>query len=99
MSKHVVEELYPECCEAMRAFFDDCYKLFLAKQHDRGPENIARFGDKGIVIRMEDKQSRIKRIIWDGIEPQVSEPVEEEFKDQAVYAGLATVVRAGKWGK
>jgi len=99
MSKHPVEEKYPECCKAMQEFFAEAYQLFLRKNNDRGPENIEKFGDKGIVLRMEDKQARIKRIIWDGIEPQVSEPVEAEFMDQAVYSAIGTVWRAGKWGK
>ena len=99
MSKHPVEEKYPECCAAFRAFQEDAYKLFLDKQHDRGPAGIALFGDKGVVVELDKKQARIKRIIWDGIEPKVSEPVEVELMDMANYAAIATIVRAGKWGK
>jgi hypothetical protein len=72
-------------------------KLFDIKQSDRGPENIRVFGSKGCVLRMQDKMSRIITIDWHGKEPRVSEPVENEYADMAVYALIARVVKKGLW--
>jgi hypothetical protein len=96
---HPVEKLRPETCKAMMEFLNDCYQIFLAKQNDRGPGNISKFGSKGIVLRMCDKQERIERIVWDEIKPEVSEPVENEYVDMATYCAIDSVVREGKWGK
>lgn len=71
--------------------------LFDAKQHDRGPENIARFGERGVLIRVTDKLSRIHRICWDGVRPQVSEPVENEWADLSVYGVIARLCSSGNW--
>lgn len=71
--------------------------LFDKKQHDRGPGNIAMFGAKGIVVRLQDKFSRIYRIVWDEKAPKVSEPVENEFADTSIYGMIARVVMRDKW--
>jgi hypothetical protein len=98
-SGHPVEERCPETCEAIRTFFNECYQLFLVKQNDRGPLNISEFGRKGIVLRICDKYSRIKRIIWDEVVPEVSEPVENEYADLAVYSAIDYTLSKDKWGK
>lgn len=72
-------------------------ELFDRKQHDRGPENIARFGERGVLIRLADKQARLHKIVWDGVEPKVSEPVEQEWADTSVYGVIARLCRAGVW--
>ena len=99
MKEHPVESMYPETCASVRGFFNECYELFLAKQQDRGPQNIAEFGREGIVLRICDKYARIKRIIWDNIVPEVSEPVENEYKDLAVYSAIDSSFSQNKWGK
>lgn len=72
-------------------------RLFDHKQHDRGPENIAQYGEKGVLIRCTDKLARIKRIVWDDVEPAVSESVEAEWADLSVYGVIARMVRGGNW--
>lgn len=71
--------------------------LFDFKQGDRGPGNIAAFGERGVVMRLADKHSRLKTIVWDGKEPRLSEPVENEYADMSVYPIIARLVRAGWW--
>jgi hypothetical protein len=96
---HPVEQLCPATCGRIREFFNECYELFLVKQNDRGPGNISQFGRKGIVLRICDKYSRIKRIIWDEIVPEVSEPVENEYMDLAVYSAIDYTLSKEDWGK
>lgn len=102
-SQSLSERIYEElgCTETLtwpfiRIVLEDI-QLFDKKQHDRGPGNIARFGEKGIIIRMTDKMERINTIVWEGKEPKVSEPVEQEYADMSVYGVIARMVRKGEW--
>ena len=71
--------------------------LFDKKQSDRGPTNIAAFAEKGILIRCFDKMARLKTILWDGREPKVSEPIENEWADLSVYGVIARICMKGEW--
>ena len=89
------------CTEALtlpfiRIVLEDI-QLFDKKQHDRGPGNIQRFGEKGIIIRMADKYEKIYTSGWEGRELKGSEPVEQEYADMSVYSVIARLVRKGEW--
>lgn len=71
-------------------------KLFDGKQHDYGSENIAAFGEKGVVVRMNDKMARLRRLVWLD-EPAVNEAIEDSYADIGVYSVIARLCRAGKW--
>lgn len=72
-------------------------KLFDKKHHDRGPRNILEFGESGVLVRCFDKLARLKRLVWEGVAPKVSEPVEAEWRDLSVYGVIARLVRKGVW--
>lgn len=99
----LVEDIYAclSCTEPLtRQFIDVALRdiaLFDRKQHDRGPGNIAPYGEQGVLVRTADKLSRLTRIVWDGVEPKVSEPVEQEWADMSVYGVIARMCRAGVW--
>ena len=80
----------------IRQVLDDI-TLFDLKQHDRGPGNIQRFGEKGIIIRMADKYEKIYTSGWEERTLVGSEPVEQEYADMAVYSVIARLVRKGEW--
>ena len=71
--------------------------LFDRKQSDRGPENIIKFGEKGVLVRVVDKVARLEKLVWEGKVPKISEPVESEWADISNYGVIARLVRSGEW--
>ena len=57
----------------------------ISKQHDYGHDNILAFREEGLVVRLWDKISRLKNLIWNKGTPQ-NEPIEDTFIDIAGYA-------------
>ena len=48
------------------------------KQHDYGPENIARFGRQGLMVRMHDKVARLENLLENGRSPAVQGEAERD---------------------
>ena len=71
-------------------------KLFVKKQHDYGPGNIAEFGEVGVLVRLNDKMERLKNLVLNGLEAS-NESIEDTLDDIASYAIIMRIVRAGKW--
>ena len=112
-----MEQQYTECTNELLDNFQKAYKLWCAKQHDYGDSNIRlgldlsssssessqnnRFAQLGIVIRMNDKISRLINLYKkDKIEASaVSESVEDTAIDLMNYANMLMVLRERKWGK
>ena len=116
MITNEIEEQYPECTNELLDNFQKAYKLWCAKQHDYGDSNIRlgldlssssessqnnRLAQLGIVIRMNDKISRLINLYKkDKIEASaVSESVEDTAIDLMNYANMLMVLRERKWGK
>jgi len=59
--------------------------VVIAKQHDYGHDNILAFKEQGLVVRIWDKMSRLKNLLWKNIEPK-NESIEDTFTDIAGYA-------------
>jgi hypothetical protein len=102
MIDSVVEQLFEElgCTEALtRAYIEIVLSdiaTFDRKQHDYGPENIAAFGEKGVVVRMNDKMARLRNLVW-GDKPASNEAVEDSYADLSVYGVIARMCRTGVW--
>ena len=103
LKAYVVKEIFyaldcnePLTMEFIKIVLTDI-ALFDRKQHDRGPENIARHGERGALLRMWDKLARVNTIVWEGRQPVISEPVEAEWADLSVYGVIARMCRAGVW--
>ena len=116
MITNEMEEQYPECTNELLDNFQKAYKLWCAKQHDYGDSNIRlgldlssssessqnnRLAQFGIVIRMNDKISRLINLYKkEKIEASaVSESVEDTAIDLMNYANMLMVLRERKWGK
>ena len=65
--------------------------LVIEKQKDYGPDNVMMFKEKGLVVRLWDKMSRLKTLVWGEREPKY-ETIEDSFKDTAGYAIIALMV-------
>jgi hypothetical protein len=93
---------YLECTEPLTreiigVALDDI-KTFDRKQHDYGSGNIAKFGERGVLVRASDK---LERLINLANRPDVAtnESIEDSWRDLTVYGMIARLCRAGKWPK
>ena len=112
-----MEERYPECTNELLDNFDKAYSLWCRKQHDYGDSNIRlgldlsssssecsqnnRLAQLGIVIRMNDKISRLTNLYKkDKINSSaVLESIEDTCIDLMNYANMLMALKKGKWGK
>lgn len=112
-----MEERYPECTNELLDNFDKAYSLWCRKQHDYGDSNIRlgldlsssssecsqnnRLAQLGIVIRMNDKISRLTNLYKkDKINSSaVLESIEDTCIDLMNYANMLMVLKKGKWGR
>jgi hypothetical protein len=76
----------------------ECAKLFDKKQHDYGSENIAQFGDLGVLIRLNDKIQRLRTLMLSGEKPEFSEEgLEDTWIDIHVYSVIGLMCMKGVW--
>ena len=68
--------------------------LFDKKQHDYGPDKIAKFGVTGVLVRSSDK---IERLINLQDKPEMNESIVDSWQDLSVYGAIARVVMENKW--
>ncbi len=105
-----MEEEWPEMTIEFKRLQQVQYELFLHKQHDYGPGNIAvgthlqtqdeiHLSLTGLWFRMNDKIQRLKNMLLSGRESAVDEPLEDAYLDISNYGIMATIVKNGKWGK
>ena len=106
-----MENKYPEMTAEFLQIQSEQYELFLRKQHDYGPQNVAvgsllktkediKLSLLGLWFRIQDKTERIKTLLMRGGETSVQdEPVVDSFNDISVYGIMAQVVARGKWAK
>tara|TARA_R100000329_G_C7518606_1_gene182831 strand:+ start:91 stop:564 length:474 start_codon:yes stop_codon:yes gene_type:complete len=61
------------------------------KQNDYGPENIARFMHKGIILRLHDKVARLENLLNNGIEAK-NEAIDDTYMDIVGYAVIGLML-------
>jgi len=62
-------------------------KILIKKQRDYGPENIARFGRKGLLVRLHDKVARLENLSAQGSSPE-NEAVVDTYLDIIGYCAI-----------
>ena len=80
--------------EACRSTALKVAEVVIAKQHDYGHDNILAFKEQGLVVRIWDKMSRLKNLLWKNIEPK-NESIEDTFTDIAGYAIIGLMLAEG----
>jgi hypothetical protein len=63
------------------------HQTLVRKQKDYGPENIRRFGRKGLLIRLHDKVARLENLDGGGRDPE-NESVIDTFLDIIGYCAI-----------
>tara|TARA_Y100001973_G_C5096106_1_gene280072 strand:- start:212 stop:595 length:384 start_codon:yes stop_codon:yes gene_type:complete len=106
-----MEKKYPDMTSEFKKIQREQYELFLHKQHDYGPQNIAvgqmlvneeekRLSLMGIWFRINDKVERIKTILMRGDNGSLEgEGLVDSYSDISNYGVMAQVVARGKWAK
>ena len=106
-----METKYPQMTSEFKRIQKDQYELFLRKQYDYGPQNIAvgtalindedkRLSLMGIWFRINDKVERIKTLIMRGDDGSLKdEGLVDSYSDISNYGVMAQVVARGKWAK
>ena len=70
--------------------------MLAGKQADYGYENINRFGQDGIIVRMHDKIARLENLAAKDADP-MNEPVMDSFMDLVGYCIIGMMVNYGIW--
>lgn len=70
---------------------DDFSAVLVTKQHDYGPENIARFGRIGLLVRLHDKISRLINLLRRGVEPK-NESLRDNYMDVINYCAIGMML-------
>jgi len=106
-----MEHKYPEMTSEFLMIQQEQYELFLRKQHNYGPQNVAvgsllktkediKLSLLGLWFRMNDKIERMKTLLLRNVTNSVEgEPVTDSFSDVSNYGVMAQVVARGKWAK
>ena len=81
--------------EFIRVALEDI-KTFDRKQHDYGSENIAAFGELGVLVRANDKMARLRNLHKFNTRAS-EESIEDSWRDLSVYGIIARMVRAWIW--
>ena len=81
--------------EALRIAVDNI-QVMDSKQRDYGSNNIAAFGEYGVLVRTWDKVSRLKNLLQNNSEPK-NESIEDSWLDLANYAIIGVLCRRGLW--
>lgn len=68
------------------------------KQSDYGPSNIARHGQLGVVVRLDDKIARLSNLLANKTVPKF-ESIEDTWHDIANYGIIGSMVCRGDWPK
>ena len=72
------------------------HKTLVRKQRDYGPENIRRFGRKGLMIRLHDKVARLENLDGGGRGPE-NESVIDTFMDIVGYCAIGIMWERGEF--
>jgi len=66
-------------------------RVLVSKQHDYGPENIARFGRIGLLVRLHDKIARLDNLSRRGVEPK-NESLRDNYMDVINYCAIGMML-------
>ena len=96
---NTIELCSPQQKKLFEQFIDrqlELSQVFISKQLDYGPDNIAKFGEIGTIIRMNDKFERLLNLVFANKEAK-NEAIEDTYDDISVYAIIARLCRTNNW--
>lgn len=85
-----------EMGQAAFRYFASAAVLLDSKQRDYGSGNISAFGEKGVIVRMNDKIERLKTLVWNDKAP-THEKVSDTWLDICNYGIIGLMCHTGEW--
>ena len=84
--------------EACRTTALSIAETVIQKHKDYGVDNILIFRERGLIVRVFDKISRLKNIVWNNDDHvNVPESVDDTWKDMAGYAIIGLMLSQGNF--
>ena len=65
---------------------EKCFELGVKKNADYGDDNILRFGEKGLIVRISDKYSRVQNLLKKNSRSVGDEKIEDTLEDIINYS-------------
>lgn len=101
---------YPKMSKEFLKIQQEQFQMFCEKNHDYGAENISmgtqmktdedkKLSLTALVIRLNDKMSRLLNLIIKKNKKNKNEPIEDSFMDMSIYSIISLIVQRGSWGK
>lgn len=84
--------------EAFLRVLQEMYETFCRKQRDYGRGNIAKFGESGVMIRLNDKVERLVNL-WKKQQMPENESTDDTWVDVATYGAIGLMCSRGQWPK
>lgn len=75
---------------------EDMWRTLCSKQNDYGPNNIARFGSSGVLLRMHDKVARLENLIGNGLTVE-NESLHDTYLDLVGYSVIGMMLDDGSF--
>ena len=75
---------------------ENLIETLVRKQNDYGPENIARFGRDGVLVRLHDKIARLENLAAKD-EPPMNESVSDNYLDVIGYCSVGAMWESGEF--
>jgi len=75
---------------------DFVWRTLCSKQNDYGPDNIARFSHKGLILRLHDKVARLENLVANN-RAATNEPVEDTYMDIIGYSIIGLMLLDGSF--
>ncbi len=94
-----IADLPPSHVDIILDFFNcqiDALEVFIHKQYDYGPNNVANFGDVGILIRLNDKIERLKNLMMSQSKVH-NESIADTWLDIANYGLIGLMCKENLW--
>jgi hypothetical protein len=73
-------------------------RILSKKQKDYGPNNIARFAEKGLILRLHDKIARLENLLEKGYDAS-NESIEDTYLDIIGYSVIGMMWMTGDFFK
>ncbi len=85
-----------EFAQIAAPYYAEALRVLIHKQHDYGPRNIGASGSVGLVVRITDKVSRYKNLVFNTKEPNY-ETRADTAVDITNYGIIERLVEDGTW--
>lgn len=97
INKSIPSEHERTCQIFSKEMFENV-QLFVKKHFDYGPNNVHRLGILGLLMRMEEKIERVRKLqSMDSHDKPINESLEDSLRDISNYATITLMYHKHTW--